>query len=98
MMMTRPRFGMGQITATQENFERYRVARLLAERADAVKGAPRLALLGYGNFRNDTRRAHELMDRLAIPHLYADGPKHKHHWDGGWVEQAAEALDRMVPK
>ncbi|NQT52505.1 hypothetical protein HQ576_10660, partial [bacterium] len=54
--------------------------------------------LGYGNFRADTRRAHELMDRLAIPHLYADGPKRKHHWDGGWVGQAAEALDKMVPK
>ncbi len=27
-----------------------------------------------------------------------ENPKRKHHWDGGWVEDAIKALDEMVPR
>ena len=96
LMATRPRFGMTRIVGTQENFERYRVARLLEHCAESVRGATRLAHFGYGNFRDHHQQAHALMRRLGIPHLYADGPHRKHHWDGGWVEQAVTWLDEML--
>jgi len=97
MMMTRPLFGMEAIVGTLENFERYRVARLLAERAERVKRAKRLGLFGHGNFRKETQAAHALMEQLGIPHDYADGPPRKHHWESGWLEQALQALSAMLP-
>jgi hypothetical protein len=96
MMMAKPRFEMMRVVGNLKNFERYRIPRLLREQAEAVRGARRLALLGYGNFRRDTQAAHELMARLGIPHVYADGPARKHHWDGGWMEAAVRALDAML--
>jgi hypothetical protein len=97
MMMARPRFEMGRIAGTQENFERYRISRLLRERAASVQKMKRLGLFGYGSFRKDTQGAHALMEELGIPHAYADGPRRKHHWDSGWMEEAVEALRDMLP-
>ncbi len=96
MMMNRPEFGMGSVVGTLEQFEKYRIERLLRERAEGVRGAKRLALSGYGNFREDTRGAHALMDELNIPHEYADGPFHKHHWESGWLEEAVRAVGDMI--
>ena len=96
MMMTSPGFGMDRIVGTKANFERHRIPRLLEEHAEAVRRAKRLALLGYGNFREQHRQAHALMQRLGIPHAYTDGPHRKHHWDGGWVEEAVRLLDAML--
>jgi len=97
MMMARPMFGIGEIAGTQENFERLRVARLLREHADAVRGAQRLVLMGFGNFRGDTQQAHALMMRLGIPHQFADGPHRQHHWESGWLEEAVKALRELLP-
>ena len=96
MMMASRSFGMTGIVGTQANFGRYRVPRLLEAHADAVRRAKRLALLGYDNFREQHRQAHALMQQLGIPHAYADGPQRKHHWDGGWVEEAVRLLDAML--
>ncbi|MBM4041068.1 MAG: hypothetical protein FJ290_21415 [Planctomycetes bacterium] len=96
MMMAQPGFGMDQVVGTQEQFERYRIERLLRERAEAVRGAKRLGLFGYGNFRKDTQAAHALMAELGIPHDYADGPPRRHHWESGWLEEAVRALREMV--
>ena len=96
MMMARPGFGMDQVVGTQEQFEHYRVARLLREQADGVRAAKRLGLFGYGNFRKDTQAAHALMAELRIPHDYADGPLHKHHWESGWLEEAVKAVSEMI--
>ena len=98
MLMTRPAYGMAKICGTLRTFEQYRIPTLLEAHADAVKKARRLALLGYGNFRKDMHGCHRLMDRLGIPHVYADDGPRKHHWDGGWVERAVEALDKVVPE
>lgn len=97
MMMATPLFGMDKIAGTAETFERYRIPRLLRERAEALRGAKRLALFGYGNFRRDTQEAHALLAQLGIPHDYADGPQRKHHWESGWLEPAAKALRAMTP-
>jgi hypothetical protein len=52
IMMAQPnRYGMGDIFGTQENFEKYRIARLVERRADELRENKRLILLGYGSFR-----------------------------------------------
>jgi len=93
LMMGRPGpFGSGSIFGSDQNFERYRIARLLRECGDALGDAPRLILLGYGGFRDDHVAAHRLMDQLGVAHVYRDGPHREHHWHSGWVEEAAELL------
>ncbi|MBN9117933.1 MAG: hypothetical protein J0I06_01995 [Planctomycetes bacterium] len=93
LMMDAPgKYGSGDIFATTDNFANYRVSKLLeAGRAKFQKG-PRLILLGYGNFRDHHKQAHELMDGLKIAHEYRDGPPRKHDWHSGWVKEAAELL------
>jgi hypothetical protein len=91
--MDRPgKYGSGPIFGTRENFEKYRVSKLLAEQAGKLKGEKRLAVLGYGNFRAAHQAIHRLMDRLKVPHEYRDGPRRKHDWHSGWVEGAVEFL------
>ncbi len=93
LMMDPPnRFGMGDIFGSQENFEKYQIAKLLDQRAADVKKEQRLMLFGYGNFRDHHEKAHALMTKLGIPHEYRDGPKRKHTWSSGWVPEAVEWL------
>jgi hypothetical protein len=95
LMMDRPgRYGSGEIFGTPENFEGYRVARLLEQRAAALGDRDRLILLGYGNFRDHHAKAHALMADLKVSHVYQDGPERTHSWEGGWVREAAERLRR----
>ena len=35
---------------------------------------------------------HDLLNQLAIPHVYRDGPQRKHDWHSGWVEEAVGLL------
>ena len=92
LMMERGLYGMAGIAGTQENFERYRIPNLLRERGAALGSEPRLLLMGYDNFRTPTQQAHALMEELKIPHAYRDGPQRKHHWNTGWVDEAARWL------
>jgi len=95
LMMDAPgRYGSGPIFGTPGNFEGYKIAALLERRAADLQGRNRLILLGYDNFRDHHVRTHDLLKRLKIPHLYRDGPKRPHTWEGGWVREAAEALRR----
>lgn len=95
MMMDRPgKYGSGDIFGTAENFENYRITRLLADRAGMFQKEKRLALFGYGNFRSEHVKAHELMDTLKNAHEYHDGPARSHDWHSGWVAEAAEWLMR----
>lgn len=87
LMMAMPnRFGMGEIFGTQENFEKYRLTKLLEARAKDLGKEPRLAILGYASFREHHVGAHALMDRLGIAHEYRDEKKSPHTWHSGWVE------------
>ena len=54
----------------------------------------RLSLVGYGGFRNEHQKAHDLMDTLKIAHEYRDGPQRAHDWHSGWVAEAVEWLAR----
>ena len=92
------RYGMQGVYGAQENFERYRLKTLLERRADLLKEdanrnrAPRLALFGYGNFRDQHIAIHERLVALNIPHEYRDGPKREHVWESGWIAEAVEWL------
>ncbi len=93
MMMDKPgEYGSGNIFGAADNFEKYRISRLLERRGDALGTEKRLLLLGYGNFRSQHEAAHELLDKLSIPHEYRDGPARKHDWHSGWVAEAVELL------
>jgi hypothetical protein len=92
LMMERGNYGMDGIVGSPENFARYRIANLLRERGGALGGEPRLLLMGYDNFRAQTQQAHALLEELKVPHVYRDGPQRKHHWNSGWVDEAARWL------
>ena len=93
LMMDRPgRYGSGDIFGTPDNFERYRVSKLLEDKADEFQKDKRLILLGYGNFRTEHEKAHAVMDELKVAHEYRDGPERQHDWHSGWVKEAVELL------
>jgi S-formylglutathione hydrolase FrmB len=86
------RYGMGPIFGGQENFEQYRIDRLLQRQAELLRQRPRLVLTGYGNFRAQHLACHELMTTLEIPHAWRDGPHREHNWHSGWLPEAVELL------
>jgi S-formylglutathione hydrolase FrmB len=93
LMMDAPgKYGSGDIFSTADNFAGYRVSKLLEAGAEKLQKEPRLILLGYGNFHEHHKQAHELMTTLKIAHEYRDGPSRKHDWHSGWVKEAAELL------
>ncbi len=85
-------YGASQVFGTQEHFETYRVLPALTKSPAFVATPPRLVLTGYDNFRTHHETAHRLLDEAKIPHVYRDGPKLKHVWASGWVEEAVELL------
>jgi hypothetical protein len=85
-------FGMDKIFATQENFARYQLSRLLVERAADVRDGQRLIHLGFGNFREHHRAFEQLLLQHQITHFYHDGPHREHHWSSGWLPEAIELL------
>jgi hypothetical protein len=92
-MLDRPgAYGSGDIFGTADNFEAYRVGKLLGDKAAQVREGGRLVLLGYGIFRPEHERAHALLDRLRVAHEYRDGPARRHDWHSGWVKGAVELL------
>ncbi len=93
LMMDKPgKYGSGDIFGTADNFESYRVSKLLEDTAEKIQKRKRLILLGYGNFRAEHEKAHALMEKLKVAHEYRDGPARKHDWHSGWVKEAVERL------
>ena len=93
LMMDKPgKYGSGDIFGTPDNFDGYRVSKLLAEKAEKFQKGKRLILLGYGNFRAEHEQAHALMDKSNVSHEYRDGLDRKHDWHSGWVKEAVELL------
>jgi len=93
MMKDAPdQFGMGPIFGTQQNFEQYQISCLVCKNTPWLRARQRLGLFGYDAFQEQTQQMHDLLDSLHIPHAYADGPERPHHWDSGWMEEAADAL------
>jgi len=87
-------FGMGPIFGTQENFNQYKISSLLQQLAGRFNKRNRLILTGYGNFREHHLQFHQLVKENDIGCIYRDGPKRKHLWNSGWVEEAIELLMR----
>jgi len=93
LAMSQPnRYGMEQIFATQENFEPYRITRLLRERAASFQTGNRLVHLGYGNFRDQHLEVEALLQELGLSHVFRDGPPRQHAWDSGWLPEAVQLL------
>ena len=93
LAMDRPgQYGSGDIFDTVENFKKYRITKLLKERADTLHQEKRLILLGYGNFRDQHEKIHALMTDLKVLHEHRDGPAREHNWHSGWVEEAVTLL------
>ncbi len=93
LAMSQPnRYGMEEIFATQENFERYRITSLLKERAMELQTGKRLIHLGYGNFRDQHLAVESLLEELHISHVFRDGPQRPHAWDSGWLPEAVQLL------
>jgi S-formylglutathione hydrolase FrmB len=93
MEQDRPgRYGSVEIFGTEDNFEKYRIAALLEQRAADLGTEKRLALLGYGKFREQHRATHARMERLKVAHGYHDGPERGHAWDSGWLAEAVVFL------
>jgi len=93
LMKERPdQFGMGPIFGTQENFEQYQLTKLLAKQKMLLTEKTRLVLTGYDNFRAHHEGMHKLLEELQIKHEYRDGPRVKHVWESGWVEEAVGLL------
>ncbi len=90
--MDRPLYGMAAIVGTRESFEKYRIVNLLEQQAGKLGKEPRLALVGWANFQAHHVAAHELMEKLKIPHEYRDDKKPRHTWDAGWVADAVQFL------
>ena len=90
-------YGAGPIFGTQEHFETYRVLPALQKCETLANSPPRLVLTGYDNFRNEHFTAHQRLDEWKINHVYRDGPKRKHVWNSGWVEEAVELLATLKP-
>ena len=89
MIMDFPRYGIGPIAGTQENFERYRVTTLLRERGHLLGRETRLMLAGWDFYRDQTQQARHLLRDLNIPHVYRDGPQRRHGWNSGWMAELA---------
>ena len=90
-----PRFdlyGAAQVFGSQDHFETHRVLPALLNCPALKTTSPRLVLTGYDNFRTHHETAHRLLDEAQVPHIYRDGPKLKHVWNSGWVEEAVELL------
>ncbi len=86
-------WGTDRCWPTEADFARYKVPQLLEERAGLLRVQPaRLALLGYGFYRDDDIRVHEQLTALSIPHHWGHGPERKHTWESGWLESAVTAL------
>lgn len=92
---TRNKYGMGPIMGSDANFQKYRIDQLLAMRAEDLGESPRLVLTGYDNFRQPTRDAHALLDKMKISHIYRDGPQRRHHWESGWLDEAVRLLSQL---
>ncbi len=90
------KYGMSEIFPTQAALEPYSIWELLKTHAAVLAEEPRLALMGYGDFRGHHQATHYHMMKLGILHEYADGPRRDHHWQSGWVPDAVKFVVRCT--
>ncbi len=91
-MPTIGRYDSSSIFGSAQNFEQYRLVDRLRAQAATLGPEKRLILTGYGEFRRDHQQLHRLLNELAIPHEYRDGPRRAHDWHSGWLTEAVDLL------
>jgi hypothetical protein len=79
---------------SDENFEKFRISRLLKARGKELGDEVRLF---YFNCDGSPRalggaRIHNLMVHEGIPHRYVMEAHREHRWDSGWMPEALEFL------
>lgn len=97
MMLDRPgKYGSGEIFGDQDNFAKYHVHSLLAERRGDLRTVdpPRLLLIGVGNFASEHTQIKRRLAELEIPLAAHDPARRPHDWHSGWV---ADLLDQLLP-
>ncbi|HRL14001.1 MAG TPA: alpha/beta hydrolase-fold protein [Aggregatilineales bacterium] len=96
MVETPDQWEMASVFGTSEQYARFRVKSLLAANAAALRQRRRIALHGYGIFRDHIRAAHDDLDALGVPHMFACDDYHEHRWDSGWLPACAAALVQLA--
>jgi hypothetical protein len=81
-----------QLCGTQENFASYMPSRLIMEKGPHLGDRVRLFMSGYDFHREHHSSMHGLLTGLKIPHKHIDGPRRKHDWHSGWLDEAAGFL------
>ena len=93
LAMSQPnRYGMEEIFATQENFERYRITSLLRQKAEVLQ---RQAAVDSPRIRQLPRPAlgrRVVVERAADPPRLSRRPQRPHAWDSGWLPDAVRLL------
>ncbi len=92
MTVAPDKYGMGPIFGTQENFENYRVTRLLKQHVALFQKSSRFILTGHGGFKSQHDAVHQLMNDLQIKHAYRAAPVRDHSWNSGWLPESVELL------
>ena len=79
---------------SDENFEKYRISKLLKSRGKELGNEVRLFYYNCdGNLRTlGGARIHCLMVHERIPHRYVMEARRDHRWDSGWMPEAIEFL------
>ncbi|MDB6168335.1 MAG: dependent oxidoreductase, partial [Verrucomicrobia bacterium] len=88
-------WGSAPIYGSQENFEQYRITNLLRSNVAELRAStrsPRLILTGYAVFQDHHEQVHALMKELGVPHVFRNGPRLKHDWCSGWLEESISLL------
>lgn len=93
MKQSPDQWGMEEIFRDQSGFEPYRISGLLRRQAAQFRSRKRLALMGYGLFREHTSQAHELMRELRIAHVFDNRRQLRHVWNSGWLLDAVTNLN-----
>lgn len=97
MMDRQGPYSSGQVFGTAENFEGYRLTGLVEKVGRDLGESPRLIHLGFGNFRDEHEAFERLLNNLAIPHRFIEGPTRPHRWGSGWLPEAVEGLLPVAP-
>lgn len=91
--VTVPNLKAKKILGSIERAQHYQIPLLLRAQAPFFQNRKtRIILMGYSQRKDDVERAHQMMMKLNIPHIYSVTPKKYSSWDSGWFPQAMEYL------
>lgn len=87
------KFGVAAVYGTAENFAKRKVSALVEQNAELLKDKPaRLAVVGYGNFKEHQEKMHLLLTARGIAHYYDNATIRTHDWASGWLPQCVAIL------